>query len=102
MLPNMIASSWGSNRLPSSITRMSVLSADLTVITLLGLAAAKTAILINKETKRVKIVFIHFVFKVNSKSNCLNKSKPHATVNKIVEEKVKGIPAIEKSIIPYR
>jgi hypothetical protein len=38
---------------------------------LCGLAAAKTAILMNKEVKSVKNVFILFVFSVYSKSNSL-------------------------------
>ena len=96
MLPNIIELSCGSKRLPSNTTRMSALSADLTVSMLVGLAAAKTAILIIKERKRVKIVFIHFVFKVNSKSNCTNRFKAHAIVKKTGGEKVKETLVAEK------
>jgi hypothetical protein len=50
---------------------MSELSADLIVSMLWGFEAAKTAILMNKEVKSVKNVFIRFVFLVDSRLNSI-------------------------------
>jgi hypothetical protein len=59
---------------------------------LVGLAAAKTAILMNKEAMRVKIVFILFDFQVHSKLNSGIWIKPfYVSLKKTWEENVKEV-----------